>query len=224
MSHLPQPLKKLFLLLNISAIFKKRISQQLSNFNHRMLKQNPTSPTSSSKRASMALGGRLDVKIWPRVGLLCGVVARSRLREPDPRGSKGMCRWLICNSNNQAAEIKLAVEQERRVLRKGLHSSLRPFWVCAIANFFFGKYKIMLFFVLANWCKNLQFQTFSWRLACYFRCTALRNLTQHTKKSAMNSSKIIIIVFITVCYTNCDCEHLHSQKPVHISVTFVTPV
>ena len=124
---LPPPPEKLFLLFNISVIFKKRISQQLSNFNHRMLKQNPTSPTSSSKCASMALGGRLDVKIWPRVGLLCGVVARSRLREPDPRGSKGMCKWLICNSNNQGEDIKLAVKQERKVLRKCLHSSLRPF-------------------------------------------------------------------------------------------------
>ena len=50
--------------------------------------------TSSSNLASMALAGRLEVKMPPRDGLSTGVVALIILREPDPRGSRGMYTWL----------------------------------------------------------------------------------------------------------------------------------
>ena len=87
-----------------------------------MVKKHQTAPTSSSKRASMALGGRLEVKIWPREGLLCGVVARSRLSEPDPSGSKGMCRWLICQRQPPRCRHFTLQEysQKVRVLRESL--------------------------------------------------------------------------------------------------------
>lgn len=52
----------------------------------------PPHCTSSSKRASTALGGLLEVNISPRVGLPCGVVARTRLSEWDPSGRRGMCK------------------------------------------------------------------------------------------------------------------------------------